>query len=64
MRFVLVVLLLAGCAETRWDKIGPMPEAFQRELQECKEDAAASPSRLDYETKVDECLAFRGWRDW
>lgn len=64
MRYLFAVLLLAGCADTHWDKTGGTTEAFQRDLYECKKDAVAAPSNIDYENMVDECLALRGWRDW
>lgn len=60
MRNAYLFLLLTACV-THLDKPGGTSQEFQRDLYECKKDAAPVQSMPRYNAMVDECLAVKGW---
>lgn len=67
---LLLVPLMAGCAQTTWTKPGYGEAAFERDKAECMYESdlatAALPTMADRVAArislVEQCLQLRGWR--
>lgn len=65
MRYVWLLLVLAGCASNEWERADGKPEpgsALQADWVACQKDFAAMQNRYQADMLVDECLKSKGWR--
>lgn len=75
MRYLFVLLVLAGCAATNWTKDGATPAELDRDYKECKQEAikgghagavfgalGAASSIRESDEKIRACMRQKGWR--
>jgi len=59
---LLLVLLLAGCAATKWVKPGASNQDFYRDDDLCGAQARPSPKGAMEKPVYDACMVARGWQ--
>ena len=59
---LLLVLLLAGCAASKWVRPDASKQDFYRDDDLCQAQAVSSPKGTVAQPVYESCMVARGWR--